>query len=235
MSILFSEIYTKAFALMNDPKLTVAYETNKIQWQKLMYPYMQNAIGMFENPTSIAVRLADYVEPIGQMEVFEGDGVTNEFKLDEHFELMEDSIYSYTEGSLNVEGKIDRDNRTVIFPDVLPEGKQYSVEQYFAGKFTDDFTGFNLNARNSSKVFLELIKNIVTRLLIKAWAESLRNDYLNTRSTMTDTDFKLTEASKALIANNKYVDQLDNELKQMQNRLGWMIRFAKSNNYIGRG
>jgi hypothetical protein len=30
MSILFSDIYTKAIALFDDPKITVAYTTNKI-------------------------------------------------------------------------------------------------------------------------------------------------------------------------------------------------------------
>lgn len=235
MSILFSDIYTKAFALMDDPKLTVAYETNTIQWQKLMYSFMQNAIGMFDNPAVVARRLSDYTEPSGQMEVFEGDGVNNEFSLDDDFELLDNSVYMFTEGSLTVKGTIDRVNRTVKFPDVLPEGKQYSVEQYFCGQFNDNFTGFNLNASGANKAFINLIKDILSRLLVKAWAESQRNDYLDTQRSMTDTDFKLTEAYKALAQNTALVDQLDSDLKTMGNRLAWMIRFAKSSSYIGRG
>jgi hypothetical protein len=30
MSILFSDVYTKAIALFDDPKITMAYATNKI-------------------------------------------------------------------------------------------------------------------------------------------------------------------------------------------------------------
>ena len=32
MAILFTDIYSKAIALFDDPKITIAYETNKIQF-----------------------------------------------------------------------------------------------------------------------------------------------------------------------------------------------------------
>ena len=55
MSILFSEIYSKAIALFDDPKVTVAYETNTMQFQKIMYTFLQNAIGQFTNPVSVGI------------------------------------------------------------------------------------------------------------------------------------------------------------------------------------
>ena len=98
MSILFSDIYTKAIALFDDPKITVAYQTNIVQFDKLMYTYLQNAISMFSNPASIGVRLSIYNEPVGTMEIFEGDGEKKSFVLDKNFEIRENSHYCFFEG-----------------------------------------------------------------------------------------------------------------------------------------
>lgn len=102
MSILFSDIYTKAIALFDDPKITIAYQTNIIQFDKLMYTYLQNAISMFNNPVSIGMRLATYNEPVGTMEIFEGDGETSTFTLDENFEIRPNSHYCFIEGNIKV-------------------------------------------------------------------------------------------------------------------------------------
>ena len=50
MGILFSDVYRKAIALFDDPRITTAYETNPLQFNKIMYTYLQNAISMFNNP-----------------------------------------------------------------------------------------------------------------------------------------------------------------------------------------
>ena len=47
MGILFSDVYRKAIALFDDPRITTAYETNPLQFNKIMYTYLQNAISMF--------------------------------------------------------------------------------------------------------------------------------------------------------------------------------------------
>ena len=47
MGILFSEIYTKAVALFDDPQITKAYQFNRVLFEKKMYTYLQNAIAMF--------------------------------------------------------------------------------------------------------------------------------------------------------------------------------------------
>ena len=122
MSILFSDIYTKAIALFDDPKITVAYQTNIIQFDKIMYTYLQNAISMFNNPVSVGMRLSMYNEPVGTMEIFEGDGENSTFILDDKFEIKPNSEYCYIEGDIMVKGKLDIENRTVTFPDILEEG-----------------------------------------------------------------------------------------------------------------
>lgn len=272
MSILFSKIYSKAIALFDDPKITVAYETDKIQYKKLMYSFLQNAIGMFQNPSAIANQLANYTEPKGIMEVFEGDGETRTFELSEEFELMENSDYSYIEGDKKVTGKIETvtkqipvetewdietgeldengnpiietkpDNtgfilktvNTVTFPDVLPKGQQYAIEQYYCGEFTVNFSGMN-RGPSKEKMITVQVEDILARLLVKAWAEEQRNDYTEVKSILTDTDFKKTAAYQMLNANNNFVRQLTVETDEMMNRLAWSIRFAQSASNLGRG
>lgn len=104
MGILFSDVYRKAIALFDDPRITTAYETNPLQFNKIMYTYLQNAISMFNNPLSVSLRLSQYKEPKGIMQVFEGDGKNNKFELDPEFEIQDNSIYNYIEGELLVQG-----------------------------------------------------------------------------------------------------------------------------------
>jgi len=122
MSILFSDIYKKSIALFDDPKVTIAYETNKVQFHKLMYTFLQNAISMFTNPVSIGVRLADYYEPVGTMCTFTADGSTKAFVLPWDFDVLDDSVYSYMENGEFVEGSFNPSTRTVTFVNVLAAG-----------------------------------------------------------------------------------------------------------------
>ena len=54
-----------------------------------MYTYLQNAISMFNNPVSVGMRLSMYNEPVGTMEIFEGDGENSTFVLDDEFILTD--------------------------------------------------------------------------------------------------------------------------------------------------
>lgn len=235
MSILFSDIYEKAIALFDDPKITVAYQTNIIQFDKLMYTYLQNAITMFHNPASIALKLASYNEPSGVMQVWVSDGANSTLKLDDAFEIKENSEYLFIEGELTVEGILDKDSRTVTFPDVLPKGKEYAFEQYYVGEFLDTFTNFNKKVPGSDAMVQNTIKDILARLLVRAWGEGERNLLLDIRNILQDSDFKLTPNNRILDSKNEWIDQLDSEIFQLQNRLAWMIRFTGSSTNIGRG
>ena len=235
MGILFSDIYKKAIALFDDPKITRAYETNQLQFYKLMYTYLQNAIAMFDNPLSVSLRLSNYKEPNGTMEVFDGDGVNKVFTLDPDFEILDNSVYYYIEGEAVVQAKLDKENRTVEFPDVIPEGQQYSIEQYYIGEFTDEFKDFNNNAQGSNAVAIGYIKDILARLLVKAWAEEERNMLLDIRNIMQDSDFKIMSNDRILKAKNEWIAQMNEEIATYQGRLAWMIRFMRGSSYLGRG
>lgn len=237
MGILFKDIYTKAIALFDDPKVTVAYKTNMVQFEKIMYTYLQNAIGLFHNPASIGMRLANYTEPYGMLETFEGDGETNSFVIDDSIIVDANKEYDYvfTENNTFVKGSFDKDSRTVTFPDVLPEGQEYSFELYYCGEFNDNFDSYHETTKVSDGMVTVQIKDILARLVAKAWAESERGVLLDIRGILQDTDFKLTDSSKLLTAKNAWIDQLDTETFQMQNRLAWSIRFTQSTTRLGRG
>lgn len=235
MGILFSDIYKKAIALFDDPKITVAYNSNLIQFYKIMHTYLQNAVMQFQNPLSISIRLSSYNPPNGIMSKFPSDGVNNTYPLEDDFVLVDNAVYSLIEGDIMVEGKIDKENRTVTFPDVIPEGQEYAVEQYYPGDFTDNFTDFNTGTNKVDAMVKEQIVGILSRLLVKSWAEEERNLLLDIRNIMQDSDFKLTSNDRILKAKNEWVDQLDWEVMQYQNRLAWIIRFGDGSRRLGRG
>ena len=134
-----------------------------------------------------------------------------------------------------VKGKLDIENRTVTFPDVLEEGQQYAFEQYYVGEFLDEFKDLNKNTRSGNSLIIGEIKDILARLLVRAWAENERNMVTEIRNVLQDSDFKLTSNASILNSKNKWIDQLDSEILQHQNRLAWNIRFMKGSMNIGRG
>ena len=230
MGILFSEIYEKSIGLFDDPKITLSYKKNKIQFHKLMYTYLQNSISMFNNPARIGFLLSKYTAPKGTMEVFQGDGINSTFILDENFELIPNSDLGFYINGFEVNGKLNIENRNVSFDEILPEGQEYSFEQYFPGEFLDDFSTVS---KSSEALFsiIGQIKDILARLLVKSWAEDQRNFLLDIQNLMTDTDFKISSNSGILNSKNNWVDQLNGEVLQMQNKLAWQIRFAQGNRW----
>lgn len=231
MGIVFNEIYTKAIGLFDDPKITTAYQTNKIQFYKLMYTYLQTAISQFSTPTNIAYRLANYNEPKGILQKIKADGINNTFTLDSDFIILANSEYSFIEGNLITIGTINIENRTVTFPDILPNGQEYAIEQYYIGEFLDNFSGIIIETGGDGYIKQSTI-NILARLLVCSWAESQRNLLLDINNTMTDTDFKLTSNSPILKSKIAWVKQLQEEIGQYKQSLDWKITSDKMINNI---
>lgn len=153
--------------------------------------------------------------------------------------MLDNSYYAFTEGELFVTKgvNLDKENRTISFPDILPEGQEYSIEQYFPGEFLDDFKNFNTNTNKINGVVVESVKNILARLLVKCWAEGERNLLTDIRNIMQDSDFKIMDNSKILNAKNTWLEQIEHEITQYTNQLAWTIRFAGGslNPGLGRG
>lgn len=224
--ISFKDIYTKAIGLFDDPKITAAYNSNLIQFYKLMYVYLQNSISLFNNPLSVMKLISNFEEPTGQMEIFEADGISKEFELDSEFQIKENSSYEYIANGERVNAKFNKDTRTVIFDEVLPIGQQYSFEQYSIGKIECDLGDNGLSTMVQINI-LNCIKDILARLLVKTWGENTRNFLLDIQNILTDSDFNVHSASSALKAKNEWLNQLDREILQYQNKLAWNIRMLK--------
>ena len=224
--ISFKDIYTKAIGLFDDPKITAAYNSNLIQFYKLMYVYLQYSISLFNNPLSVMKLISNFEEPTGQMEIFEADGISKEFELDSEFQIKENSSYEYIANGERVNAKFNKDTRTVIFEEVLPIGQQYSFEQYSIGKIECDLGDNGLSTMVQINI-LNCIKDILARLLVKTWGENTRNFLLDIQNILTDSDFNVHSASSALKAKNEWLNQLDREILQYQNKLAWNIRMLK--------
>ena len=62
------------------------------------------------------------------------------------------------------------------------------------------------------------IKDILSRLLVKSWGENKRNFLLDIQNILTDSDFGLHSSSSALRAKNSWIEQLEEEIMQYQNK-----------------
>lgn len=223
LNISFKNIYTKAIGLFDDPKLTIAYNTNLMQFYKLMYTYLQNSISLFNNPLSAVRLLGTYKEPIGQMEVFVGDGKTKDFILDENFELLDNSIYQFIVNGNIITANINKEKRQVIFPEVIESNVEASIEQYYIGEFQSSFDSV-ISKPEQQIIMINQVQDILARLLVKSWGENTRNFLLDIQNILMDSDFKLHSASAALSSKNAWLDQLDREILQYQNKLAWNMK-----------
>ena len=220
--ILFEEIYNKAVVLFDDPKITTAYEENKIAFCKHMYGFFNN-VSIYE-PVIIGQILSDVTNPIGQMELFDADGITSKFSVE--MNIPENSILMfYADGNI-CEGAYDAENKTVIFDvEALEIGKEYGLEYYYPGSYNGSFASIS-----SDKMIIDdieqKVKNILARLLVISWAESVKNMLVDIQGILRDTDFKLTPNSQILNAKVKWVDDLYRQNLSEQNKLSWRIRYS---------
>jgi hypothetical protein len=220
--ILFEEIYNKAVVLFDDPKITTAYEENKIAFCKHMYGFFNN-VSIYE-PVIIGQILSDITSPTGQMELFDSDGNSNSFDVE--MEIPDNSILMFYADGQVIDGEYNRDTKKVIFKgDVIDTGKEYGLEYYFPGKFNGDFTTIT----SDQLVLMDIeqkVKNILSRLLVIAWSESVKNMLVDIQGILRDTDFKLTPNSQILSAKIKWVDDLYKQNIAEQNKLSWRIRYS---------
>ena len=229
--IKFEDIYDKAIALFDDPKITIAYNTNKIVFYKMMYSFLQNGISQFNNPVQIGMILSNFTEPKGQIEIFEADLVTKDFLVE--MIMLPNSKLQYIENGNFVNGSYNEDTKIVSFVNILDLGQEYILESYFPGQFNDSF---NITSDTiKDQWIVNQIKDILARLLVKSWAENTRNFLLDIKLLLSDTDFKLHPAAPLLKSKNEWLKQLDNEVVQMQGKLSWNIRFSKNSNWVKRG
>ena len=220
--ILFEEIYNKAVVLFDDPKITTAYEENKIAFCKHMYSFFNN-VSIYE-PVIIGQILSDVTNPIGQMEIFDADGTSSEFNVT--MNIPENAIIMfYADGNI-CDGTYNATNNKVVFNgEILEKGKEYGLEYYYPGNYNGNFSDIS-NDKLVINDIEQKVKNILARLLVIAWAESVKNMLVDIQGILRDTDFKLTPNSQILSAKVKWIDDLYRQNLAEQNKLSWRIRYS---------
>lgn len=226
--ILFEDIYNRAVVLFDDPKITSAYELNKIVFCKYMYGYLQN-VAIFE-PIFIGQQLsANTIPPKGELELIEGDGEHDTFTL--QINIPENSIICFTEAGEDApEASYDAVTKQVKFPHVLGPGEEYGVEYYFPGAYNVDFSTMFL--RDIGADVTQRVIKILSRLLVTAWAESKRNMLVDIQGLLRDNDFKATPNNQILTAKNAWIEKLGKQNNADQTKLSWYLRYsAKKTRY----
>lgn len=230
--IWFNDIYRHAVSLFDDPDITEAYDTNKIRFAKLMNPYLETAIPFFTNPSVIGRMLTDFESPKGVTEIIISDGKTVTYPLSFIPENYDVSLFEFIADGKIIQGYYNREDNTVTFDELIPEGKEYSFESYYPGKFLSDLNVTSEKTVNN-QINIQVV-GILSRLLVKTWGENTRNYFLDIQNILSDNDFKLHPNGPVLKAKVEWLNKIDEETNQMQNKLAHMIRFAKTSSSWGR-
>lgn len=218
--LLFKDIYNKAVNLFDDPIIQKAYVEDTVRWEKLMYPYLQNGVALFVNPTKIAYLLIDQTPPQGKFELFEGNG-TDTYTLsttpieDSDFSFMIDGVYDYG-------ANYDSTTQKVKFSKNVPAGSQCSVEWYYSGKFNTDFKSA-ASPTVPASVIAYKVKEILSRALVLNWATDEQNFLLDIKNVLTDTDFKIYSPANSIKAKVEWKKSIEYEFDTLKNNLGWEL------------
>lgn len=230
--IWFYDIYKQAVSLFNDPDITEAYDTNKIRFAKLMHPYLEASIPFFTNPSIIGRLLSDFEEPKGTTEIFISDGNTLTYNLSFTPDNIENSLFEFIGDGKVIGGTYDKNSNTVTFDQIIESGKEYSFEVYYGGKFTSEFQ-ITSNSMLNAQIDVQ-VTGILARLLVKVWGENTRNYLLDIQNVLSDNDFKLHPSGPVLKAKVEWLNKIDEETNQMQNKLAHIIRFGRTSSNWGR-
>ena len=220
----FKDIYEKAINLFDDPIIKKAYVEDTVRWERLMYPYLENGINAFTNPTKIAYLLVNQIPPSGQVETFVGNGGRT-YQLSSGFQPMEGSDFSFMVGKSYDPFATYSDN-TVTFSEDVPNGTNCKVSWYYPGAFTTDFRSA-ASPTTSASVIVYKVRDILAHALLVAWASNERDFLLDIKNNLNDTDFKVHSPANSVRAKTEWVAQIRKELDTQTNKLCWDVLSRK--------
>lgn len=220
----FKTIYDKAINLFDDPIIQKAYVEDTVRWEKLMYPYLENGIPLFINPTKVSYLLVDQTPPGGKFELFEGNGTATYYLSSTP---VENSDFSFLINGRNDYGATySPSDNSVTFSKAVPVGSKCSAEWYFPGCFNTDFRGA-ASPNVSSSVIAYRVKEILARALVLNWATDEQNFLLDIKNVLTDTDFKLYSPANSVRAKVEWKKTIEYEFDTLKNNLAWELYSRK--------
>ena len=220
----FIEVYEGAVALFEDPKITTQFRQNPISFYKTMFPYLQDAIFQFNNPSVLGYQLADYTEPDGYTEEFVGDGVTTQYALST--QPTENAIIQCELGDSIIAAEYDITTNMITLQEPIQEADSFTIVWYDCGYFNSDFNG--LVAENVYNFLIKSVKGILAHLIVKAWATNEKNFLLDIQRLLNDSDFKLFSESSVNKSKVSWVNDIDRACQKMQTQLAWNLQFSRA-------
>lgn len=216
----FKTIYNKAINLFDDPIIQKAYVEDTVRWEKLMYPYLENGVVLFNSPTKIAYLLTNQTSPDGSIQIFEGNGTaTYELsttpKAGSDFSFIINGLYDYM-------AQYDESTNSVTFSKPVSVGSKCSVEWYYPGCFNTDFAKAATPTAPADVIAFK-VKEILSRALVLNWATNEQNFLLDIKNLLTDTDFKLYSPANSVRAKVEWKKSIEWEFDTMKNNLGWEL------------
>lgn len=219
----FLEIYRLAITEIEDPIITRKFEESVIDFARVMYNYLDDAIPFFTSPQFVMDKLYPYNKPSYDVLYITGNGVDSEFLLERPF--TEDTLIEVKveEDNVNIETtqyefdkphlvtvSYDKDNETLEFDST--EGERPN----------DARLGFDISLEKSSIIFesppkenskitvrfydigsfnFELNpveKSILAEILVYRWATKEQNYLLDIRRLLRDDDYQLHDGSRTV-------------------------------------
>lgn len=206
MSSSYMSIYNLAISRFDDPILSKIYLENSQDFFDIMNKKMSIAIAEFITPSTVAPRLVDRADPVFYTEVFDGNNVGATFTLTEitlpSTALVEARVNDVLVSIDTIVGNVIT---LVAVPDVGVENVEISV--YIDGYFNQDLT--------------DREKDILSLLIVKAWAEKEKNFLLDIRRLIGDKDFKLISESNSLREKSNWYTSIREEASKKMTSLSW--------------
>lgn len=232
MALSFKSIYEKAINLFDDPIIQRSYVEDAVRWERQMYPYLENGVNQFSNPTKIAYLLIDQKLPTGQVEVIDGTG-SAVYHTSADFVPEDGAEFSFQIG-MQYDPTATYENGVVAFSREVPAGSKCEIRWYSPGQFNTDFAEA-ASATTSASVIAYKVRDILARALVLAWAENEENFVLDIRRNLNDTDFKLYSEANSIRSKVEWVNQLKFQLDTLTTKLAWDLVSRKyhGGNYYG--
>lgn len=226
--ILNKDIYERAINLIDDPDINEYYATNIIDFQKTMYPFLQNGVSVLTAPPSVCALLAQQEPPEGTTEIIAGTGEAT-YSLTMPY-INSADVAAYINGEVDKGAVYNSAQNSITFSTNVDAGTECSVEFYFAGAFNGDFS--EVNGKFPLNYLEERLKDLLARVTVISWADKQKNFLLDIRNLLTDTDFKLHSPASSVKAKMEWVQDLRLEVFNLQNKLDWELR-NRNRSYYG--
>lgn len=217
--IYFEEIFNMTFNLFDDPDISRKYVLDKAGFQRDMLDFLIIGKNKPAIPEAIQEQLILSDQPQTIIEDGDGNGsatYTLEGEIPEHYAV------TYRIGKQVVFGQYDSETHQVTFDREVKAGEQWSIDAFYAGAFTGDFSKCLRSDFNMNTVMNKVI-TILAYATLSAWGDKEVGRVLEVRNILTDTDFKMYSPANSAKAKMEWRDKMNANMDTLSVNLNWLI------------